>query len=143
MGSARAVLLTSENSKSALPQCFQIGQNQSCHTHLENLYCLPISCCILFEYKNFTILKPYIHPTSHLSSLIKSSILTHGNSISFLNPLQKGHTQPCSCHSCISLPIGVRSKHTISSFRHQIKTYLFRLDYPSPLSTSPIRYLLA
>ena len=73
----------------------------------------------------------------YLSSLIKTSCLTRGNRLSLSSASHKKAigrrgfvvASPIEWNR---LPQSVRSQQTITGFRSQLKTYLFRLAYPPP-----------
>ena len=73
----------------------------------------------------------------YLSSLIKTSCLTCGNRLSLSSASHKKAigrrgfvvASPIEWNR---LPQSVRSQQTITGFRSQLKTYLFRLAYPPP-----------
>ena len=105
--------------------------------YLEKLHWLPIQYRILFKY-NLLVFKAinYSQPP-YLSALIKSSSLTRGNRLSVSSFHPKRHigrrgfavAAPAEWNR---LPQNVRSQQTITGFRSQLKTYLFRLAYPPP-----------
>ena len=92
---------------------------------------------ILFKY-NLLIFKAInLFQPPYLSSLIRSSSLTHGNRLSISSTRPKkligrrgfAVAAPAEWNK---LPQIVRCQQTIGGFRSQLKTYLFRLAYPPP-----------
>ena len=121
--------------------CFLIGQNESCQTlpRKTPLVSHFISYYVQIQPPYFQSKKPLRIP--YLASLIKSSSVTHGNrlSVSSVHPRKaKGR-----CGFAIAAlvewnrhPFSVRLQQNISSFRSQLKTYLYRLAYPHILTYS-------
>ena len=101
---------------------------------MHKLHWLPIHYHILFKHNLLTYKALHFSQPPYLSSLIRWSDLTWGNRLSIsLSKLNK-----CSglrrLHSSCShkLPQAIRTLGSISGFRKQLKTYLFRLAYPPP-----------
>ena len=90
-----------------------------------------------FKYNLITFKAIKFSQPIYLSSLIKTSCLTHGNrlslsSVSHKRPLVGEVLQWLPPKEWNRLPQSVRSQQTIRGFRSQLKTYLFRLAYPPP-----------
>ena len=107
-------------------------------THcLHKLHWLPISYRILSKYNLFTFKAIKFSKPTYLSSLIKTSSLTHENQLSLSSVcLRKAiGRQGFATASPIEwnvLSLLVQSHHTITGFQSQLKTYLFRVAYPPP-----------
>ena len=110
---------------------------ESCHTLPARLHWLPIHCRILFKYNLLSYKAIHFSQPSYLSSLIRRSDLTRGNRLSISS------SKPNKCSGLRSfivvaptewnkLPQAIRTMGSISGFRKQFKTYLFRLAYPPP-----------
>ena len=103
---------------------------------LHKLHWLPIHYCILFKY-NLTHKAIHFSQPPYLSSLIRWSNLTWGNCLSISSSKP---TKRFGLHSFTvaaprewnKLPQTIRTVGSISGFRKQLKTYLFRLAYPPP-----------
>ena len=101
------------------------------------LHWLPITYRILFKYNLITFKAINFSQPIYLSSLIKTSCLTRGNRLSLSSASHKkaigrrgfAVASPIEWNR---LPQSVRSQQTITGFRSQLKTYLFRLAYPPP-----------
>ena len=113
--------------------------NKYCHVtpFLHKLPWLPIHYRILFKYNRLTYKAIHFSQPLYLSSLIRWSDLTQGNRLS----ISSSKPNKCSrLHSFIvadptqwnKLPQVIRTIESISGFRQQLKTYLFRLAYPPP-----------
>ena len=113
--------------------------NKYCHVtpFLHKLHWLPIHYCILFKYNLLTYKAIHLSQPPYFSSLIRRSDLTRGISLS----ISSSKTNKRSVlHSFIvgaltewsKLPQAIRTIESISGFRKQLKTYLFRLAYPPP-----------
>ena len=114
---------------------------------LQKLHWLPITYRILFKYNLITFKAIKFSQPIYLSPLIKTSCLTCGNrlslsSVSHKEAIGKRGFAMASPTEWNRLPQSVRSQQTITGFRSQLKTYLFRLAYPSHHSTSPWRVLI-
>ena len=104
---------------------------------LQKLHWLPITYRILFKYNLITFKAINFSQPIYLSSLIKTSCLTRGNRLSLSSASHKKAigrrgfvvASPIEWNR---LPQSVRSQQTITGFRSQLKTYLFRLAYPPP-----------
>ena len=112
--------------------------DRRCHisTHLKKLHWLPVSHRILFKYGVITFKAIRLGQPSYLASLIKVSSRTRGNRLAVSTRAKKqiGDRQFSVAAPRLwnSLPQAVRVQDSISSFRSQLKTYLFRLAYPPP-----------
>ena len=92
---------------------------------------------ILFKYNLITFKAIKFSQPMYLSSLIKTSCFMHGNCLSLSSVSHKkaigrrgfAMTSPTEWNR---LTQSVRSQQTITGFRSQLKTYLFRLAYPPP-----------
>ena len=141
------------NTKKAYTGRLQRVQNALCCTvcklnklshvtpFLHKLHWLPIHHRILFKYNLLTYKAIHFSQPPYLSSLIRRSDLTWGNhlSISSSKP-NKGLcsfivTAPTEWNK---FPQAIRTMGSISGFRKQLKTYLFRLADPPPQPISPI-----
>ena len=105
--------------------------------YLKKLHWLPIEQRILFKYNLLLFKAIKFNQPPYLSSLIRSSSLTRGNrlSVSTYRPSRQIGTRSFAVAAPVEwnkLPQTVRSQDTISGFRCQLKTYLFRLAYPPP-----------
>ena len=104
---------------------------------LHKLHWLPISYRILSKYNLFTFKAIKFSKPTYLSSLIKTSSLTHENQLSHSSvcPRKAIGRQGFATASPIEwniLSLLVQSHHTITGFQSQLKTYLFRVAYPPP-----------
>ena len=135
------------NTKKTYTTRLQRVQNALCHTVFKlNKYChvtpflhklhwLPIHYRILFKYNLLTYKAIHFSQPPYLSSLISRSDLTWGNRLSISSSKPKNRS---GLHSFIvgaltewnKLPQAIRTIESISGFRKQLKTYLFRLAYP-------------
>ena len=113
--------------------------DRTCHVtlFLQKLHWLPITHCILFKYNLITFKAIKFSQPTYLSSLIKTSGLTHGNrlslsSVSHKRAIGRRGFAMASPTEWNRLPQSVRSQETITGFHSQLKTYLFRLAYPPP-----------
>ena len=116
---------------------FRLNRTSHVSLFLQKLHWLCITYRILFKYNLITFKAIKFSQSTYLSSLIKSSRLTHGNqlSLSSVHPRKAIDRQGFAMASPTEwnrLPQSVRSQHTITGFRSQLKTYLFRLAYPPP-----------
>ena len=113
--------------------------NKYCHvTHfLHKLHWLPIHYRILFKYNLHTYKAIHFSQPPYLPSLIRRSDLTWGSRLS------TSSSGPKKCSGLRSFIVGaptewnkfphaIRTIESISGFRKQLKTYLFRLAYPPP-----------
>ena len=113
--------------------------NKYCHvTHfLHKLHWFPIHYRILFKYNLFIYKVIHFSQPPYLCSLIRWSDLTRGNRLSISS------SKPNKCSGLRSfivgaptewnkLPQAIRVIESISGFRKQLKTFLFRLAYPPP-----------
>ena len=119
--------------------CTVCKLNKYCHVtpFLHKLHWLPIHYRLLFKYNLLTYKAIHFSQPPYLSSLIRGSDFTWGNrlSISSSKPNKRS-----GLHSFIvgaptewnKLPQAIRTIESISGFRKQLKTYLFRLAYPPP-----------
>ena len=97
---------------------------------------LPIQHRINFKYNLLVFKAINLSQPLYLSALIRSSSLTRGNRLSISSTHPKKHigrrgfalAAPAEWNK---LPQTVRSQQTLDGFRSQLKTYLFRLAYPS------------
>ena len=104
---------------------------------LQKLHWLLITYRILFKYNLITFKTIKFSQPTYLSPLIKTSSLTCGNqlSLSSVCPRKAIDRRGFAMASPIEwnrIPQSVSSQHTITGFRSQLKTYLFRLAYPPP-----------
>ena len=113
--------------------------NKYCHVtpFLHKLHWLPIHYRILFKYNLLIYKAIHLSQPPYLSALIRRSDLTRGNRLSISS------SKPNKCSGLRSfiagaptewnkLPQAIRTIESISGFRKQLKTYLFRLAYPPP-----------
>ena len=137
------------NTKRAYTSRLQKVQNALCWTvcklnkyshvtpYLHKLHWLPIHYRILFKYNLLTYKAIHFSQPPYLSALIRWSDLTWGNRLSVSS------SKPNKCSGLRSfiagaptewnkLPQAIRNIESISGFRKQLKTYLFRLAYPPP-----------
>ena len=133
--------------KKAYTSRLQRVQNALCHTvcklnshvtpFLHKLHWLPIHHRILFKYNLLTYKAIHFSQPPYLSSLIRRTDLTRGNhlSISSSNPIKRSGLRsfivgdPTEWNK---IPQAIRTIESISGFRKQLKTFLFRLAYPAP-----------
>ena len=115
--------------------------NKYCHVtpFLHILHWLAIQCHILFKYNLLTYKAIHFSQPPYLSSLIRRSDLTRGNCLSISSSKPNKHSGLCSFIVAAptewnKLPQAIRTIESISSFKKQLKTYLFRLAYTSPVS---------
>ena len=116
---------------------FRLDRTSHVTPFLQKLHWLPITYCILFKYNLITFKAINFSQPIYLSSLIKTSCLTRGNRLSLSSASHKKAigrrgfvvASPIEWNR---LPQSVRSQQTITGFRSQLKTYLFRLAYPPP-----------
>ena len=111
---------------------FKLDRTSHVTPFLQKLHWLPITYRILFK-NNLTTFKAikFFQPI-YLLSLIKTSCLTFGNRLSLSSVCLKkaigrrgfAMASPTEWNR---LPQSVRSQQTITGFRSQLKTYLFRL----------------
>ena len=114
---------------------FRLDRTSHVTPFLQKLHWLPISYRILFKYNLITF-------KAIKFSQLKTSCLTCGNrlslsSVSHKKAIGRRGFAMASPIEWKRLPQSVRSQQTITGFRSQLKTYLFRLAYPSHHSTSP------
>ena len=113
--------------------------NKYCHVtpFLHKLHWLPIHYGILFKYNLLIYKAVHFSQPPYLSSIIRRSDLTQGNCLSMSS------SKPKKCSGLRSfivgaptewnkLPQAIRTIESISGFRKQLKTYLFRLAYSPP-----------
>ena len=96
-----------------------------------------LSIHILFKYNLLTYKAIHFSQPPYLSSLIRRSDLTRDNrlSISSSKPNKRSGLRSFIVAAPTEgnkLPQAIRTMGNISGFRKQLKTYLFRLDYPPP-----------
>ena len=110
--------------------------NKYCHVtpFLHKLHWLPIHYRILFKYNLLIYKATHLSQPPYLSALIRRSDLTRGNrlSISLSKPNKRSGLRSFIAGAPTEwnkLPQAIES---ISGFRKQLKTYLFRLAYPPP-----------
>ena len=116
---------------------FRLDRTSHVTPFLQKLHWLPITYRILFKYNLITFKDINFSQPIYLSSLIKTSCLTRGNRLSLSSASHKKAigrrgfvvASPIEWNR---LPQSVRSQQTITGFRSQLKTYLFRLAYPPP-----------
>ena len=137
------------NTKKAYTCKLQRVQNALCHVvcklnkfshvtpFLYKLHWLPIHYCILFKYNLLTYKTIHFSQNPYLSSLIRRSDLIRGNclSISLSKPNKRSGLRSFMAAAPTEwnkLPQVIRTIESISGFRKQLKTYLFRLAYPPP-----------
>ena len=114
---------------------FRLNRTSHVTPFLQKLHWLPIPYHILFKYKLITFKAIKFPQPTYLSSLIKTSSLTHGNrlSLSSVCPRKAICRQGFAITSPTEqnrLPQSVQSQHIITGFCSQLKSYLFRLAYP-------------
>ena len=118
---------------------FRLDKTSHITQFLQKLHWLLISYHILFKYNLITFKAIKFSQPTHLSSLMKTSSLTHGNwlSLSSVCPRKAIAGQGLQWLPPLNrLPQLVRAQHTVTGFRSQLKTYLFRLAYPPPYYVS-------
>ena len=116
---------------------FRLDRTSHVTPFLQKLHWLLITYRILFKYNLITFKAINFSQPIYLSSLIKTSCLTRGNRLSLSSASHKkaigrrgfAVASPIEWNR---LPQSVRSQQTITGFRSQLKTYLFRLVYPPP-----------
>ena len=116
---------------------FRLDRTSHVTPFLQKLHWLPITYRILFKYNLITFKAINFSQPIYLSSLIKTSCLRRGNRLSLSSASHKKAigrrgfvvASPIEWNR---LPQSVRSQQTITGFRSQLKTYLFRLAYPPP-----------
>ena len=113
--------------------------NKYCHVtpFLHKLHWLPIHYRILFKYNLLIYKAIHFSQPPYLSALIRRSDLTRGNrlSISSSKPNKRSGLRNFIAGAPTEwnkLPQAIRTIESISGFRKQLKTYLFRLAYPPP-----------
>ena len=113
--------------------------NKYCHVtpFLHKLHWLPIHYRILFKYNLLIYKAIHLSQPPYLSALIRRSDLTRGNrlSISSSKPNKRSGLRSFIAGAPTEwnkLPQAIRTIESISGFRKQLKTYLFRLAYPPP-----------
>ena len=116
---------------------FRLDKMSHITPFLKKLHWLPIQHRMLFKYNLLVFKASNLSQPPYLSTLIRSSSLTHGNRLSVSSTRPKKHIGRCgSAVAALAewnkLPQTVRSQQTIDSFRSQLKTHLFRLAYPPP-----------
>ena len=116
---------------------FRLDRTSHVTPFLQKLHWLPITYRILFKYNLITFKAINFSQPIYLSSLIKTSCLTRGNRLSLSSASHKKAIGKrgfvvASPIEWNRLPQSVRSQQTITGFRSQLKTYLFRLAYPPP-----------
>ena len=104
---------------------------------MHKLHWLPIHYRILFKYNLLTYKAIHFSQPPYLSALIRRSDLTRGNrlSISSSKPNKRSGLRSFIAGAPTEwnkLPQAIRTIESISGFRKQLKTYLFRLAYPPP-----------
>ena len=119
--------------------CMVCKLNKYCHVtpFLHKLHFLPIQYRILFKYNLLTYKAIHFSQPSYLSSLIRWSDLTRSNrlSISSSKPNKRSGLRSFTIGAPTEwnkLPQAIRIIESISGFRKQLKTHLFRLAYPPP-----------
>ena len=114
---------------------FRLHRTSRVTPFVQKLHWLPIRYHILFKYNLITFKAIKFSQFTYLPSLIKTSSPTHGNRLSLSSVCprktigRRGFTM-ASPTEWNRLPQSVRSQYTITGFRSQLKTYLFRLAYP-------------
>ena len=113
--------------------------NKYCHVtpFLHKLHWLPIHYRILFKYNLLICKAIHLSQPPYLSALIRRSDLTRGNrlSISSSKPNKRSGLRSFIAGAPTEwnkLPQAIRTIESISGFRKQLKTYVFRLAYPPP-----------
>ena len=113
--------------------------NKYCHVtpFLHKLHWLPIQYRILFKYNLLIYKAIHLSQPPYLSALIRRSDLTRGNRLSISSSKPNKRSGLCSFIAGAptewnKLPQAIRTIESISGFRKQLKTYLFRLAYPPP-----------
>ena len=104
---------------------------------LHKLHWLPIHYHVLFKYNLLTYKAIHFSQPPYLSCLIRRSDLTRGNhlSISSSKPNKRSGLRSFTVAAPTEWnkrPQAIRTMKSISGFRKQLKTYLFRLAYPPP-----------
>ena len=116
---------------------FRLDRMSHVTPFLEKLHWLPIQYRILFKYNLLVFKAINFSKSPYLSDLIKSSSLTRGNrlSVSSIRPRKHIGRRAFAVAAPFEwnrLPQIVRSQQTVTGFRSQLKTHLFRLAYPPP-----------
>ena len=116
---------------------FRLDKMSHVTPFLKKLHWLPMQHRVLFKYNHLVFKAVNFSQTPYLSTLIRSSSLTHGNRLSVSSTHPKKHIGTSDFAVAApdewnKLPKTVRSRQTIDSFRSQLKTYFFRLAYPPP-----------
>ena len=113
--------------------------NKYCHVtlFLHKLHWLPIHYRILFKYNLLTYKAIHFSKPPYLSCLIRRSDLTRLNRLSISSSRPNKHSGLSSFTVGVptewnKLPQAIRIIESISGFRKQLKTHLFRLAYPPP-----------
>ena len=114
---------------------FRLDRTSHVTPFLQKLHWLPIPYHILFQYNLITFKAIKISQPTYLSSLIKTSCLMCGNCLSLSSVShKKAIGRRCLAMASLTewnrLPQSERLQQTITGFRSQLKTYLFRLAYP-------------
>ena len=119
--------------------CTVCKLNKYCHVtpFLHKVHWLPIHYRILLKYNLLTYKAIHFSQPPYLSSLIRQSDLTRGNrlSISSSRPNNSSGLRSFTVGAPTEwnkLPQAIRIIESISGFRKQLKTHLFRLAYPPP-----------
>ena len=116
---------------------FRLDRTSHVTPFLQKLHWLPITYRILFKYKS-NYFQGYKFLSTHIPIILDQNQLsnTWKSSFSFLSLSKKAiGRRGFAVASPIEwnrLPQSVRSQQTITGFRSQLKTYLFRLAYPPP-----------
>ena len=114
---------------------FRLDRTSHVTPCLQILHWLPITYHILFKYNLITFKAIKFSQPIYLSSLIKTSCLTRGlslSSVSHKKAIGRRGFAMASPTEWNRLLQSVQSQQTITGFRSQLKTYLFRLTYPPP-----------
>ena len=114
---------------------FKLDRTSHVTPFLQKLHWLPNTYRILFKYNLITLNAIKFSQPIYLSSLIKTSCFTHGNrlslsSVSHKKAIGRRGFAMASPTEWNRLPQS--SQQTLTGFRSQLKTYLFRLAYPPP-----------
>ena len=116
---------------------FRLDRTSHVTPFLQKLHWLPITYHILFKYNLITFKAISFSQPIYLSSLIKTSCLMCGNrlslsSVSHKKTIGRRGFAMASPTEWNRLSQSLRSQQTITGFRSQLKTYLFKLAYPPP-----------
>ena len=136
--------LNSKRFKMPLVELFlRLDRTSHVTPFLQKLHWLPITYSILFKYLRNYFQGHQILPTQILIILDQTSRLTCGNWLSLPSvcprkAIGRRGFAVASPTEWNRLTQSVRSQHTITGFRRQLKTYLFRLAYPPPNHISPV-----